>query len=68
MADITMCVGTGCPKKKKCYRYLAPVTKYWQAYFTEVPYEKDTKNCGYFWRMYNKTKHEKTKSNSKTDG
>ncbi len=49
MADITMCKGTRCPKKKSCYRHTAPVTPYWQAYFTIVPYDKNTKTCEHYW-------------------
>ena len=47
MSDISMCVGLNCPLKEKCYRYTAKVSKFWQSYFTEVPY-KDGK-CEYFW-------------------
>jgi|WetSurSiteA1Bulk_404760.scaffolds.fasta_scaffold26172_4 hypothetical protein len=61
MADITMCRGTGCPKKKRCYRFTALVNPYWQAYFGSVPYNPETKSCEHFWRMYKKTKYEKSK-------
>jgi hypothetical protein len=46
MPDITMCVGTGCPLKEKCYRYIAKPSEY-QYYFMEAPY-KDGK-CDYYW-------------------
>jgi hypothetical protein len=66
MADISMCRGTKCPKKKRCYRYTAPVNEYWQAYFTIIPYNKETKICDHF--VCNKYyKNETTKSNSKTN-
>lgn len=47
MADITMCPGTNCPHKEKCYRFTAKPCEYWQAYFTEPPI-KDGK-CEYYW-------------------
>lgn len=47
MADITMCVGTDCPKKESCYRYTAPVNKYRQSYFVDVPLKED-KTCDEF--------------------
>lgn len=50
MADITMCVGTNCPLKEKCYRYTAKVSEYRQSYFTDVPYNKETKKCEYLWK------------------
>ena len=45
--DITMCVGTNCPHKEKCYRYTAKPCEHWQAYFTEPPF-KDGK-CDMYW-------------------
>ena len=47
--DVTMCKGGKCPKKDKCYRYLARADIYWQSYFTKPPYKK--KKCKYYWRM-----------------
>lgn len=32
MADITMCVGTGCPLCETCYRYMAEPNEYRQSY------------------------------------
>ncbi len=32
MADISMCLGKNCPKKKKCYRYTARPNPYAQSY------------------------------------
>jgi len=49
MADIEMCEGVNCPLKEKCYRYLAPVNEYWQAYSTESPYDIETGECESFW-------------------
>ena len=48
MADITMCSGLNCPKKETCHRYAANKS-YWQSYFMEVPYNKETDNCGFYW-------------------
>jgi len=49
MADITMCEGIECPLKEKCYRYTAPANEYWQAYFTEVPYDIESEECEHYW-------------------
>ena len=48
MSDITMCMGTGCPLKDKCYRYTAERNDLWQSYFMEPPY-KHGELCGEFW-------------------
>ena len=48
MADITMCDGKGCSKKKKCYRYTAPKTPLWQSFFVTTPDPSGDK-CEYFW-------------------
>jgi hypothetical protein len=45
--DITMCVGTGCPYKEKCYRYTAKPSEFLQSWFMETPI-KDGK-CDMFW-------------------
>ena len=53
MADITMCSGEGCPRKKQCYRYTAPKSNFWQSYFAKVPLRKDKKGkitCEFFWK------------------
>jgi hypothetical protein len=47
MADITMCVGTDCPHKETCYRFMAKPNEYRQAYFTNPPI-KDGK-CDMYW-------------------
>jgi hypothetical protein len=47
MPDITMCHGEGCPLKEKCKRHTIKPDEYWQAYFTETPYEND--ECDYYW-------------------
>jgi hypothetical protein len=52
VADISKCQGTGCPLKEECYRYNAPSSDYWQAWFTEVPYNHVAGDCEQFWKMY----------------
>ena len=44
--DITMCMGTNCPDKQKCYRYTAKPSDY-QSYFINPPI-KDGK-CEMYW-------------------
>jgi hypothetical protein len=51
MSDITKCSGTGCPKKSKCFRFTATASEWGQSYFAEVPYDKEKKTCGYFWKI-----------------
>lgn len=38
MADITMCKGLGCNKKRECYRFTAKPNEFRQAYFTGTPW------------------------------
>lgn len=47
MPDITMCPGTNCPQREKCYRFTAKPSEYMQSYFMEAPI-KDGK-CEYYW-------------------
>jgi hypothetical protein len=47
MPDISMCMGTGCPNKEKCYRFTATPNEYRQSYFMEVPFEDG--KCDYYW-------------------
>lgn len=46
MPDITLCPGTDCPHKEKCYRYTAKPSEY-QSYFMVAPV-KDGK-CEMYW-------------------
>ena len=46
MADITKCMGDGCPIKEKCYRYTAKESTY-QSYFTKAPF--DGEKCDMYW-------------------
>ena len=46
MSDISKCTGTGCPFKKDCYRFTAPMSEYRQAIFS--PPIKNGK-CDYYW-------------------
>tara|TARA_R110000868_G_scaffold98868_1_gene272192 strand:- start:1198 stop:1371 length:174 start_codon:yes stop_codon:yes gene_type:complete len=48
MPDIAMCKGEGCPLKEQCLRYTAKPGKHMQSYFTEVPYDKEKKECQHF--------------------
>jgi hypothetical protein len=57
--DITMCPGTNCPQKEKCYRFTAKPSEYMQSYFMEAPI-KDGK-CDMYWgenadRIWNQLK------------
>lgn len=47
MADITACMGKGCPLKEKCYRYTCAKDKYYQRYFMEEPYKDG--QCEEYW-------------------
>ena len=44
--DITMCVGTDCPHKEKCFRYTAKPSEY-QSYFMEAPIQDE--KCEMYW-------------------
>jgi len=48
MPDITMCDGTGCPRKESCYRFTANPSEYLQSYF-ETPPVKEDGNCDEYW-------------------
>jgi len=61
MADITMCAGLNCPKKKKCYRYTAPINPYRQAYFGNLPYDFENNTCEHYWDNKEYKKNEKFK-------
>jgi hypothetical protein len=46
MPDITMCPGTNCPHKEKCYRFTAKPCEY-QSWFVKAPIKDD--KCEYYW-------------------
>ena len=55
MPDITMCAEDDCPRRHKCYRYMAKPNTPWQSYFNAtrkgiIDYE----HCEYFIPMPNK--------------
>ena len=50
MSDITKCEGTDCPLKETCYRYTASADDMWQSYFVEIPYDKEKKECKYYYK------------------
>ena len=54
MADITMCLDSTCPKRKKCYRFTAKPNEYRQSYFSDSPREDGAVGC--------KEYYERTKS------
>ena len=54
MADITKCEGKDCPLKGNCYRFTALSSDMWQSYFVETPYNKETKECEYLWKLKEK--------------
>ena len=55
MPDITMCEGTECPWKAKCYRHTANPSEFRQSYFAESPGKKveEIFTCEYFWGEQN---------------
>ena len=48
MPDITMCNGTGCPRKDSCYRHTAVPSEYRQSFFMNPPLKEDG-SCEYYW-------------------
>ena len=60
MADISMCPGTECPVKEKCYRFTATASEFMQSYFFEPPFEiKDgVVTCEMYWEKQLKNKNE----------
>lgn len=51
MADITMCKGSDCPVKEKCYRHTANENELRQSYFMRPPYKMENGefSCEMFW-------------------
>lgn len=49
MSDITKCEGKDCPIKENCFRFTVKSNSMWQSYFMEVPYNKETKNCEFYY-------------------
>ena len=50
--DITKCLGTDCPIKNKCVRYITPADEHCQAYFATPPGKMDDEEifvCDMFW-------------------
>ncbi len=48
MPDITMCKGESCPIKDRCRRFTSKPFAFGQYFFTEIPYDKEKKECNYF--------------------
>ena len=64
MADITMCNDNICPHRTSCYRKLAPINEYRQAFFVYTPREGDV--CSYYWPMTDRiNRNPKDKENAK---
>lgn len=57
MADIAMCEDKNCPKKEKCYRYMAKPSEYWQSYFGNTP-RKENGDCDFYWKLKKEKKNE----------
>ena len=49
MADIAMCLNTGCQKAETCYRHRAVPNEHWQTYSNFTP--KGEQGCEYFWSI-----------------
>lgn len=55
MPDITMCPGTECPINENCYRFRARPSGMMQSWFTNVPWNKETKSCDHYWPFVSKS-------------
>jgi hypothetical protein len=71
MADITMCPGTECPVKYKCYRFTAKANEWGQSYFMSVPGKTvdDKFTCDHYWgengeEVWSKSENTDGKDNS----
>lgn len=51
MPDIVMCKGNDCPLKHDCHRYKAKPNRFWQAYYINIPFQKDKGKCHKYWPM-----------------
>jgi len=49
MPDITMCSGTGCPKRARCYRFMARPNVPLQSYFDAPPFDSYTQECEHYY-------------------
>lgn len=47
MTDISKCVGTNCPMRKRCKRFLVESGSYHQSYIPVM--FKPSTGCDYFW-------------------
>jgi hypothetical protein len=45
--DLTMCPGTGCPKRETCYRATAQPSPHWQTWMH--PPRLPDGSCEYYW-------------------
>ena len=60
MADISMCRNVRCKSRLVCYRFMADVNEFRQAYANFVP-DKGNDRCDYFWDL--KTKKQQINEN-----
>ena len=60
--DITMCPGTNCPQKEKCYRFTAKPSDY-QSYFIEPPIKFGI--CYAYWGENSKSIYDQLKEITK---
>lgn len=49
MADISMCSGSGCSLRTRCYRFTATPNEFRQSYFMNVPLHLDGRTCHEFY-------------------
>jgi hypothetical protein len=64
MSDITKCIDSKCPSRKKCWRYIAPVSP--RQSYSDFNRFEDEQACDSFWlvlpdanrKLYAKTKTE----------
>jgi hypothetical protein len=71
MPDITMCPGTNCPVKDKCYRFTAKANEWGQSYFMSAPGKTvdDKFTCDNYWgeggeEIWSKSENKDGKDNS----
>ena len=50
MADISKCLGEGCPDKERCVRYLEPAEPMWQSY-GPFDFIRGEGECEHFWEV-----------------
>ena len=64
--DISKCLGDGCPKKERCYRYTSKGDPTWQSY-VEAKRLKDG-SCELFWDTEERNKGLRAKIEKRRKG